>query len=154
MKIKHQQDFFSGLLFIVFGLGALYIASHYKLGSAAKMGAGYFPVVLALLLSGIGIVLLLRALRGAPDAANMGRINWRVAGLIIGGVVGFGLAYRYLGLIAAICVLVFISSRADAEFSWRGTFTNAAVLSLACWLLFVVLLKLPLDVLPAFLTKG
>jgi Tripartite tricarboxylate transporter TctB family len=151
MKIKHQQDFFSGLLFIVFGLGALYIASHYKLGSAAKMGAGYFPVVLALLLSGIGLVLLLRALRGTPGTANLGLINWRVAGLIIGGVVSFGLAYRYLGLIAAIVLLVIISSRADEEFSWRGTLANATMLSLACWLLFVVLLKLPLAILPAFL---
>ena len=66
--IKHQKDFWAGVLYIAFGGTAILIALDYPLGTANRMGPGYFPRGLGFLLIGLGLILLLRSfkLRGAP----------------------------------------------------------------------------------------
>ena len=48
--IRGQQDFWSGLLFVGFGAVALVIGRDYAMGTAMRMGPGYFPMILAGLL--------------------------------------------------------------------------------------------------------
>ena len=48
--IRHPKDFYSGLIFIGFGLAAIIIGSNYAMGTAARMGPGYFPRILGILL--------------------------------------------------------------------------------------------------------
>jgi Tripartite tricarboxylate transporter TctB family len=65
----HPKDFFAGLIFIGFGLAAIIIGSNYSLGTAARMGPGYFPRIL-------GIVLLLLGLRAiVAGAQDQGRTS-------------------------------------------------------------------------------
>ncbi|MBV5331034.1 tripartite tricarboxylate transporter TctB family protein, partial [bacterium] len=61
--IGNPKDFFAGLLFMAFGLAALVLSGDYTIGTAARMGAGYFPRVLGILLLGMGALLALRGFR-------------------------------------------------------------------------------------------
>ena len=84
--IRHPKDFYSGLIFIAFGIGAIVIGSNYALGTAARMGPGYFPRMLGILLIVLGAALSLRALRvqgvavaGLEMAADLDRARERRA---------------------------------------------------------------------------
>ena len=48
--VRNPKDFFTGLIFIAFGIGFLLIAQHYPLGSARRMGPAYFPTILSVVL--------------------------------------------------------------------------------------------------------
>jgi len=62
VKIKSQKDFFSGLLFTVVGASFAYGATSYTIGTGARMGPGYFPLMLGVILALIGAVILFKAL--------------------------------------------------------------------------------------------
>ena len=51
MNIKSQKDFFSGLVFVVVGVAYALGATNYKIGDGARMGPGYFPLLLGVLLA-------------------------------------------------------------------------------------------------------
>ena len=57
VRIRDERDFYSGLIFILFGLATLFFARGYSLGSAVRMGPGYFPTTLGALLAGLGFVI-------------------------------------------------------------------------------------------------
>ena len=57
IAVGTRKDFGTGVLYIVIGLSALVIARNYALGSAARMGPGYFPTAVALLLTAVGVLL-------------------------------------------------------------------------------------------------
>ncbi len=54
MKIKSQKDFFSGLMFMGVGVAFAWGATTYNVGNGARMGPGYFPLLLGILLALIG----------------------------------------------------------------------------------------------------
>ena len=72
--VRSPKDLISGLMFIVIGIGAIAIASNYTLGTAARMGPGYFPRILGILMIALGAILALRSLRlrGEPRGAGGG----------------------------------------------------------------------------------
>ena len=55
--IKDRNNFCSGALFIVVGVGAVALSLEYKLGTPARMGSGFFPLCLGIILTGLGIIL-------------------------------------------------------------------------------------------------
>src|SRR2546425_5531377 len=94
--IRNPKDFYSGLLFIAFGVAAIVIGSNYALGTAARMGPGYFPRILGILLVTLGALLALRALRlqGSPVPP----LKWRPTLIVLGSVVLFGYIVEQMGL--------------------------------------------------------
>ena len=62
MHIRNQKDFWAGLLFSAFGLFFSGFGTRYAFGDAARMGPGYFPTVLGVLLIVLGAVIALGAL--------------------------------------------------------------------------------------------
>ena len=109
--IRHPKDFFAGLIFVAFGLAAIIIGSNYSLGSAARMGPGYFPRILGILLLVLGAALSLRALKikGEP----LPRWYWKPILIVLGSVIAFGLVVTHLGLVLSTIGLVFASSTAS-----------------------------------------
>jgi hypothetical protein len=97
--IRHPKDFFAGLLFIEFGVAAIVIGSNYALGTAARMGPGYFPRILGILLIALGLALALRALRlsGPPVPA----FKWRPLLVVLMSVAAFGLIVNYAGVVVS-----------------------------------------------------
>ena len=144
--IRHPKDFFAGLIFIAFGIAAIVIGSNYALGSAARMGPGYFPRILGILLILLGAALAIRALRlkGGP----LPRWKWRPTLIVIGCVVLFGLIVTHAGLVLSTIVLIVLSSAASPEFRPKEAFISAVLLAALAVGVFVIGLKLQLQIWP------
>ena len=146
MKITHPKDFYAGLLFFLFGLFAMVMAFQYPLGTAARMGPGYFPRVLSGIMITLGVILSARsfALKGDPISPYA----WKAIGLVLGGVCVFGAIVIQTGLVIATTVLIFISGYATKEFNVKESLISSVVLSVAAVLMFVVGLKLQFPIFP------
>jgi hypothetical protein len=149
--IRNPKDFWAGLVYVAFGVAAIVIALNYPVGSAGRMGPGYFPRALGILLIVLGAILVLRALRlrGTP----MSFPTYKPLLIIIGSVVLFGLVAgpMKLGLVAATIVLILVSSWASDEFWWKEAVISSIILAAFTVAAFAYGLKLQLPVWPTFL---
>lgn len=151
MRIRAADDFWAGVMFVAFGLFFAGFATQYDMGTAARMGPGYFPFWLGVLLCILGVAVALSALSANRPESRVERFDFKILLLILGSVVLFGIALRPLGLFAALFILVAVSSLASHEFGWKAMLINAAVLILLCWLVFIKGLSLVFPLWPAFL---
>ena len=151
LQIRNQKDFGAGLMYMVIGLFFTYMATQYSMGTPAKMGPGYFPFWLGLVMTVLGLVILIKSLGAKAAIEKVPPFNWRVIGLITGSVVLYGVLLPIMGFIVAVFVLVFLSASASHEFHWKGTLMNAIFLIVFTYLVFVVGLKLQFPLLPFFL---
>ena len=151
LAIRNQRAFASGALFLAFAIFFFVTALQYPAGTAAKMGPGYFPRLLAIVLAVIGLVVIVSAVKPAAEAQALRQ--WDLKGLawITGSVVLFGALLFPLGLVGALFVLIMVSSKASPEFTWTGALANAVVLIALCLAVFVYGLGLQLPVWPSFL---
>ena len=152
MQIKSQKDFWSGVMFILAGVGFAWGATNYNFGSAARPGPGYFPFGLGILLAILGAVIALKALTvPTKDGDPVGAIAWRPLGLIVASVVVFGLVLPKLGMILSLPLLVLIASYAGDEFRIVEVLINSVVLTVASWAIFIWGLSLTIPLWPTFL---
>ena len=144
--IRHPKDFFAGLIFVAFGAGAVVLGSAYPLGTAARMGPGYFPRILGIMLIVLGAALALRGLRlqGSP----LPRWKWRPTLIVIGSVVLFGLIVTRVGLVFSTIVLIVLSSAASTEFRPKEALISGVLLAALAVGVFVIGLKLQLQIWP------
>lgn len=149
--IRDQRAFAAGALFLAFAIFFFMTALNHPAGSAARMGPGYFPRLLAIVLAAIGFAVMLGAVR--RTTVRQALHGWDVKGLawVAGSVILFALLLFPLGLPGSLFVLIMVSSRASPEFTWKGALANAAILIALCLLVFVYGLGLQLPVWPAFL---
>ncbi len=162
MRIKSQKDFFAGLMFTVVGVGFAWGATNYNVGEAARMGPGYFPLVLGILLGILGAAIMFEALVvETEDGEKIGSFAWRPLGFIIGANVLFGISLGgipavglpALGLIVGIYVLTFVSALASDEFDVKEVAILATFLAVLSYVAFVYLLKLQFPVWPSFIAR-
>ena len=161
MHIKSQKDFFSGLLFFAIGVAFAWGATTYNVGEGARMGPGYFPLMLGIVLALIGAIVLFTSLVVEVEGGDkVGKWAWRPLFFIIAANLAFGILLGGLpsvripamGLIAAIYALTIIASLADGHFHTRDILILATVLAIGSYLAFIVLLKLQIQVWPSFIT--
>ena len=161
MNIKSQKDFFSGLLFMGVGAAFAWGSGNYSLGTGARMGPGYFPLMLGILMAVLGIVITFQSLVvETEDGDKIGAWAWKPLFFIISANLLFGLMLGGLpsakipamGLIAAIYALTFVASLAGEEFKAKEVLVLATVLAIMSYLAFIVLLKLQFPVWPTFIT--
>jgi Tripartite tricarboxylate transporter TctB family len=161
MQIKSQKDFFSGLMFLLVGVGFAWGSTKYNVGTGARMGPGYFPLMLGVLLAAMGVVITLKSLSAKVEGGDLiGSIAWRPLCYIIGANLVFGILLGGLpsiklpamGLIAGIYALTLIASLAGEGFKLRDVLLLATGLAIGSYLAFIVLLKLQFPVWPIFIT--
>ena len=151
MKIKSQRDFWSGLMFIVAGAVFAVGATNYSMGSSARPGPGYFPLILSVLMAILGAVVLFKALTIETDDGDpIGAFAWRPLIVIVAAIAVFGLALPRLGMLITVPILIFITSLAGDEFHWKGVLINALVLTVGAWAIFIWGLKLTIPLYPWF----
>ena len=155
MKIKSERDFWSGLMFLVVGIGFAWGATSYSFGNSARPGPGYFPFGLGVLLAVLGAMVLFKALTiETEDGEKVGHFAWKPLIVILVAVGIFGAILPRLGLLISLPLLVAISSWASDEFSWKATVINAVVLTAMSWVIFVKGLSLTIPVLPTIAGIG
>lgn len=154
MKIKNFKDFYAGLMFTLFGTAFLWGATRYSMGAAAKMGPGYFPLILGGLLTLLGVIILIQSL--VVEAAD-GEVGLLVivkpAILVFGSIAAFALLLRPAGLVVAIFEIILVSSFASHEARFKESVISAVVLCIVSLAIFVYGLKLQIPVWPAFIPQ-
>ena len=161
MNIKSQKDFFCGLMFMGVGVAFAWGATNYNIGDGARMGPGYFPLLLGVLLAVIGGAVTFKAtVVETEDGDKIGKWAWRPLAYILGANFAFGILLAGLpsiglpamGMIVAIYALTFISSLAGDEFKVKEVFILATVLAAGSYVAFVWALKLQFPVWPSFIS--
>ena len=149
-KIKSTQDFWTGLFFLVFGMATVVLSRKYNLGTTARMGPGYFPTMLGVIMAGIGAISIGRSFL-SPDGGQISPLNLGLLARLLLSVVAFGFLLNPMGLFIAAFVAVFVASWAGPEFNLGEGIVVAAVLSASSWLVFVYGLRQTMPVWPAAL---
>ena len=161
MNIKSQKDFFAGLMFLGVGVAFAWGATKYSLGSGARMGPGYFPLMLGVLMAVLGAAITFKALVVETVGGDkVGKWAWKPLFFIIAANVVFGvllagvpaLKIPAFGLIVAIYAVTIIASMAEAGWKVKNTFILATALAIGSYIAFVMALKLQFPVWPSFIT--
>lgn len=140
--MKNPRDFWTGVIYVAVGTAAVVIARDYGLGTAFRMGPGYFPTILGGLLVLIGLLSLGRAALRSGEPLPPARIKGLLAVTI--ATLGFGALLRGAGLVVALPVLVVVSAAASARFRWGPGLALAAGLTLFCAAVFLKGLGVPI----------
>ena len=141
VDLRSNKDFLAGLMFIGIGAMAMFISRDYPMGSALRMGPGYFPMVLGGIMVGFGIIVMIQGLKSQEKVQG----NWSLRALFIlpFATVVFGFMMEEAGFIPALVVLIFISAAAGDQFKWIEVLVMAIALTAACVGLFIYALGLP-----------
>lgn len=142
--IHSIKDFWAGLIYLFFGISAIWIARDYAMGTAVKMGPGYFPSLLGAILIIIGLISVTRSF--VVEGTPIGRLAIKGLSLIVAAVLLFGFILKSLGLALGLPLLIVISAMASIEFRWWPTIALAIGLTLFCIFVFLKGLGIPLPI--------
>ena len=114
---RNNKDFFGGLLLIGIGALGFYMALDYPFGSAMRMGPGYFPRVLNVILIAFGVYVALRGARSGVKVSGMW--GWKPLAFITASLVVFGWAMDRAGLVPALAAMFFACTLGGHEFNFK-----------------------------------
>jgi lysylphosphatidylglycerol synthetase-like protein (DUF2156 family) len=135
MNIRMSTDILTGILFLGVSIGAVtIIGTSYSLGTASRMGPGFFPLIVSVMLGILGAILVARSILSQTE--SVGIVDLRPLLLVLASTLFFGLAIESLGLAVAGIVLVFGARLAGREFKVVEVTVLAVTLVAACILLF------------------
>jgi ABC-type transport system involved in cytochrome c biogenesis permease component len=141
--VLQKKDFWAGVLYIASGAAAFWIGREYPMGTAGRMGAGYFPSILSIILMLLGLLSAARAF--VRDGEAVGTIAWKPLALVVGATALFGLLLPTAGLIVALTILILTSAFASQHFRLDPKAVFGLILLVAfCALVFVKALGVPL----------
>ena len=159
IRIRKLDDFISGVLFALLGTGSLFVAIDYPMGTTTRMGPGYLPAVLSVILLVLGLLIMLQSIsfREASDgavAAEPSEERWQWLALLrpmffIGlALTSFGFLLPRIGLFFAVITLVLICSFADYRNHFLLAIPLSVILAFTVMLIFVNGLGIPIRVWP------
>ena len=161
MRIKSQKDFFAGLLYMGIGIAFAWGATNYNIGDGARMGPGYFPLLLGIVLAVIGAIVMIRAMVvETADGEPIGQWAWKplifiilanfLFGILLGGVPSLGIPA--LGVMVGIIVLTLVAAYAGPEFKLKEVIILAIILAVGSYVVFIWGLNLQMQVWPSFIS--
>jgi len=162
VRIKNQKDFAAGVMFTVVGVAFAWGATNYNVGEAARMGPGYFPLMLGILMTLLGLFVMFEGLViESEDGGKIGSIAWKPLFFIIASNLLFGallaglpkIGVPAMGLIVAIYGLTIVAAKAGDQFVWKEVLIVGTVLAVISYVAFVYLLSLQFPVWPSFLVR-
>jgi uncharacterized protein YacL len=151
--LRNKRDFWSGIMFMAFGVLFVGLSAQYQLGTAAKMGPGYFPTMLGGLMAVLGLIVSVGAFAKSNPRTELSKVGWKELGMVLGAVALFALTLPKLGLVIALVLLVFVAALASHEFKAKDTVLSIIFLLILSYGVFVYGLELQFPVWPKFLTK-
>jgi hypothetical protein len=151
VRIRSEADFWSGVMFIAFGLFFAVFATRYDFGTAQRMGPAYFPTVLGGLLALIGVLVALTGLGRAGESGKIEKFHFGELAWVLGAVLIYAVILRWAGVLVSMFALIVISSFASHEFRWKEAIIVSIVMAVITYVVFIMGLRLTIPVLPAFL---
>lgn len=151
--IRSPREFYAGAIYIAFGLAGLWFGWAYPMGTAGRMGGGYFPKVLSAILIILGLLALARGLK--VSGPRLAPFSLRPLLLIAAACSLFGLLLEPVGLLGSLFLLIVMSAMASQAFRWSPiSLAGAAALVGVCALVFVKGLSVPMPLLGSWLASG
>ena len=146
LEFLERKDFWSGLMLIAIGGGAVFIARNYQFGSSLRMGPGYFPTILGGALVMFGVYFVIQGLRAGAEKLEG---SWSLRALIILplSLVLFGLLIDRAGFIPAMLALIIGSATASTQFRLVEVLVFAVFLTAMCVVVFIWALGLPYELI-------
>jgi hypothetical protein len=152
LSVASREDFLSGLLFVALGVGALWVSRDYPFGGLTQLASGFFPVILSVLLTALGVCICAAALLGRESAAELPRLPVGQAArplfYVLLALAVFAVLARPLGLAIATVALVLIGSRAERGFPLSLAVPLSFALAAMAVGIFVYGLGLPFRIWP------
>jgi len=148
LEFRNNRDFWSGLMFFLTGAAAVLVARDYPFGRLLRMGSGFFPTVLGVILMLFGISIMLKGLRWNEKI----RGTWSLRALIVLPLITalFGVLMDRAGFIPALAVLAFGSAAAGNEFKWGEALLLTAFMTMLSVAVFILGLGLPYPLVKGF----
>ncbi|PLC54309.1 tricarboxylate transporter [Pollutimonas nitritireducens] len=151
MRLQNKEDFWSGIMFIALGVGFAVMATDYSMGTAARMGPGYFPFWLGVCLAVLGMAVMLGSMSKKAEETEVEKFDWKIVFVVIGSVALCGSVLDFLGVYISVFLLVFLSSMASHIFNWKVAAINGIFIVLFVWGAFIKGLGLIFPLWPSFL---
>jgi hypothetical protein len=146
ISIRSPRDFCAGLIFLFFGALAAYIARDYPMGSAVRMGPGYFPYLLGILLALLGVVICIKSL--VAHGEHIESASLRALLLVLGAIGVFAGTIESVGIVIATALLVGIGAAASPESRLREVVVLIVFMLALAVGLFTYGLGLPFKIFP------
>ena len=143
---KAIKDVLAGSAFIGFGLAFAVGAATYEIGTALRMGPGYFPLVLGGVLALLGVLIIAKAFI-ASEGAEIGPVPWKAAGLIVAALLFFGATIRGLGVVPSVFVTALLAGWSGHRPGAVAPVVIAIGLTALSVIIFIVALQLRLPLL-------
>jgi hypothetical protein len=141
LRIKSPQDVGAAVVFMAIGLAGVYLGSDLTFGSAARMGPGYFPIILSWIIFAIGLVVGFKGLTIRGPAIEP--VQLRPILVIIAAILAFGYLVEKVGLAITAALLTVLAGYARRDVSLWETLLLAVGLALFSVGLFVYGLSQP-----------
>ncbi len=149
-KFTPKRDYYAGALMLLLGVGAAVTGSGYKFGSLARMGPGFMPVVLGVVLALLGLLIAGTA-QLSSEAGDKKFLpdhpQWFGWLCIIGGPILFIILGQYGGMIPAVFACVFVCALGDNTATVKSSAILAAGITVFGVVLFHYLLNIPFPLL-------
>jgi hypothetical protein len=149
-KFTWKRDYYAGGLMVLLGVGAALTGSGYKFGSLARMGPGFMPVVLGVVLAFLGLLIAGTALGSSePDDRKFLPDNpqWFGWACILAGPILFIILGHYGGMIPAVFACVFVCALGDKTATYKSSLVLASGITVFGVILFHYLLNIPFPLL-------
>ena len=142
VRVKSPQDLGAGAVFVLIGLAGLYFGRELAFGTAARMGPGYFPILLSVLILAIGIIVAIRGL--TTEGPPIEPVQLRPIAMIVAAILIFGVLIDVVGLVLTALLLTVFAAYARREVKLTETILLGAGLAAFTVAVFVYLLGQPL----------
>lgn len=142
LRVKSPQDLGAGLVFVLIGVAGAVFGRELTFGTAARMGPGYFPILLSYLIIGIGLIVAARGL--TTDGPALERFRVRPLALVLIAIVASGYLLSWIGLFLTTIVITFVAAFARPDVNLRETLLLGTGMGLFAVLVFVYALGQPL----------
>jgi Tripartite tricarboxylate transporter TctB family len=145
-----NKDLLAGLMFVAIGLVFFVGAYSYQMGTAARMGPGYFPRILGAIMVVLGLLVAGAGLKNQAKWAQSSGIGWtwKPVFLVTAAVILFGFTLPNLGMIAAIIVLIGLAGYAAHDKVYSQLAMIAVLMCVFCAGVFIYGLKLQMKLFP------
>lgn len=150
VQSNRTRDVVAGAIFVAIAAGFGWEATNYELGRALRMGPGFIPIVLCILLAALGALV---ALGGAKQdgTTEVGGVPWKGILLVLVALLLFGYAGQPLGLVPVVFLAGTIVALASARNGVVAALAIASSLAALSWLVFKVGLAVSLPTIgPVF----
>jgi hypothetical protein len=150
MAPLRNKDFLAGLVFLAFGWAAITGAREFETGTLTRMGPGWFPAALGVILALFGVFLTARGIGWPAKSPQPVEWGWRAVTCIVASMLVFGFLMPRLGLVPALVAMFFVAALGGREFRFLEVLTLTTVMTALAVGVFVYLLKLPFQLFPGF----